>query len=211
MSYNSKNKYSLHAYTIGALGEVFFKQQFELGKLLYLGAYHVGAGRYLLDYENIVLPTCPILRRIDSYVLDGETIENNNWDGSKANNSPEQTYLYELNRANWENWSLKNIEYDKKIDAIIMDTFGTLWFPDFKVRNSNIFIEIKTNSSSLSRGQQYHFAQLIKKGYLVFIVKPHILIKKNMFKLDYFDCFKLLEDGTQQPIDIKKLSDEVKT
>ena len=93
-------------------------------------------------------------------------------------------------------------EQYKKLELI----YGTGTLPDYFVKHSKVFLEVKTGKSAkLEDSQKEGFQKLLEKGFRVFIIKPNLLIEKFKFELLSFDCYEFLDADKKKKTTISEI------
>jgi len=108
-------------------------------------------------------------------------------------------------------------KFVKECDKIVREQYrkleliyGTGVLPDYFIKNSKFFLEVKTGKSAkLEKNQKEQFPKLLEKGFRIFIIKPKLLVEKFKFALKEFECFEFTKTGNIKTTipEIKKIID----
>jgi len=82
--------------------------------------------------------------------------------------------------------------------------------PDFKIIGKNIFVEVKSNTSSLNAAQKESFPKLIKNGFKIFIANPIVKREGNFLVMKDISWKKFQENGRLERISFDEFIKEVK-
>lgn len=124
---------------------------------------------------------------------------------------PKVKLVYPEGREYIDITSNEYILWDEKRYNKIIEKYGTATFPDYKIKGTKIFIEVKTGSSAkLEKNQLEEFPKIIEKGFRIFVVRPRLLIEKRKFEVVNFYCTEFLGKNKRKRAPITELKQAVK-
>ena len=112
------------------------------------------------------------------------------------------TYAIYMNGKHYKNGILhKDGKWHTYCYNKIVKKFGTFTFPDFWVRGTKIFMEVKTGKNArLERSQLEEFPKLLEREYRIFIVKPELTFNDGEYSIVDFNCSEFLGKNKRKKI-----------
>lgn len=120
------------------------------------------------------------------------------------------TYFYYKDGVYYKNGRLyKDEKWHEYYCNKIIKKFGTLTLPDFWIRGTKIFMEVKTGKNArLERSQLEEFPKLLEKGYRIFVVKLKLVFNDGEYGIVDFNCSEFLGKNKRRKIsqdDLRRL------